>query len=101
MIDIMKYAQPKEKLDLEDGIEILSDANCALDAIGKKLEIMKKLASHAADPKCDPVKRMAMNLLFNKLRLEIDSWAQTSSCGIRLLIGPNAERQTPFKNNGS
>lgn len=92
MIDIMKYAQPKEKLDLEDGIEIVKDAQIALDAIGKKLEIMYKIAKYAADPKCDPVKRIEMNMLFGQLKKEIDEWAQTSTGGIQILNGPPVAR---------
>lgn len=88
MINVIRLAQPKERLDLEDGIEILSDANYALDMIGKKLELMRKIARYAADPKCDPVKRMEMNMLFKKLGQEINEWAETSTEGIQLLNAP-------------
>lgn len=85
MIDIKKYARPKDHLDLEDGIELLADANLALDIIGIKLECMRGLAACAADPDCDPVTRIEMSLLFDKLAREIDEWAQTSTGGIQLL----------------
>lgn len=85
MLDIKKYAQPKDRLDLEDGIELLADANLALDIIGMKLEFMREIAASAADPACDPVTRIEMNLLFRKLAREIDEWAQTSTGGIQLL----------------
>lgn len=85
-LDLKQFA-PKEKLDTEDGIEILSDANSALDEIGKRLKIMQKLAYYAADPKCDPVKRIELSMLFNRLKQEINDWAQVSTGGVRLLDG--------------
>lgn len=88
MINLLELVKPKENLDLEDGSQMLSDANIALDAIGKKLKIMAKLAKFAADPKCDKIKRMEMNLLFKKLGREIDDWANINTGGIQLLNAP-------------
>lgn len=88
MIDISRYAGPRQPQNAGDGIEILEDAGLALDVIGKKLEIMRKLASYAADPGCDQLKRMELNLLFKKLAAEIDDWAHTSTGGVQLLNGP-------------
>lgn len=85
-LDLSRFA-PKEEFDVEDGIEILSDANQSLDEIDKKLRIMRKLAYYAADPKCDPVKRIEMGMLFDKLKREINELAQVSTGGVQLLNG--------------
>lgn len=85
MFDLSPYARPRPGLDLADGIEILREARLALDAIGRKLAIMRKLAASAADPKCDPFMRIELNLLFTQLKKEIDEWAACSSGGVQLL----------------
>lgn len=85
MLDIKEFLKPKENYDVEDGIQILREANLALDMIGKKLEIMRKIAICAADPKCDPVRRIELNLMFQDLKREIDEWANTRQNGVELL----------------
>lgn len=85
MLDLAPYMQPKENLDLLDGIRILADAQASLDAIGQKLDAMRQLASEAADPACDPVRRIELNLLFNRIKREINAWANIDTDGIRLL----------------
>lgn len=96
ILDLAPYMRPKERLDLEDGLQILEDAQIALNAIGKKLAMMQWLAARAADPACDPVRRIDLNLRFKQLREEIDDWARCSSGGIQLLSGQALPSQQNF-----
>lgn len=96
-IDINELLKPKERYDVEDGIQMLKEANHALDMIGKKLEIMKKIAFYAADPKCDPVRRIELNLMFQGLKREIEEWANTRQNGVELLNYKPKPQKTPME----